>query len=317
MKALRIPLAILLAAGGLVHATGGSDTLSVDTSLVADTGAYDQPFAYVTASPQDTLPVWSLESFHTGSRRSDTPRRGAWTAQATRAWHLGGWEPSASAGWSDPGQGNRDTTLLHLGTGVEWRFSQAWTAGAALDWTPDLRHRDDASAAGGIAGTRRIGEHWTVDGSLSAGWDGIDRGRFELGAGVAPDFGWTRGRLGAAWDREILADSGGAGPRSYQGALGLSVQWAFVWGSWSTGPSLRLDRWRSNATDRVALWNLAWRPLSGIAFSVDLFRTTGGEVLQPMEGPTPVQEAAWTRWSRPDAYPPDSKGVRGALSVSW
>jgi hypothetical protein len=317
MKALRIPLAILLAAGSQVRAMAGSDTVSVDTALAGGGDAFDQPYTYSTTTPEDTLPVWSLELLYTGSRNPDSPLRDAWTTEATRAWHLGCWEPSASAGWSNSARGGQDSTLWHLGSGIEWELSKTWTAGAALDWSPDVHHENDASANGGIAGSRKIGEQWTVDGSLSAGWDRIDRGRLELGAAVAPDFGWTRGRLGAAWNRGILPDSGGFGPRSYSGNLGLSIQWAFVWGSWSTGPTLIADRWRTHAANRVLLWNLGWRPLNGIAFSVDLFRTSGGAVLQPMEGGTSVQQAAWTAWTRPNAYPPDAKGVRATLSVSW
>jgi len=314
MKALRIPLGLLFALGSQGIAI---EATAVDTANEASPDSSDQPYTYSTTAPEDTLPVWSLVLLYTGSRTPDSPLRDAWTTEATRAWHLGRWEPSASMGWSNSVQGAQDSTLWHLGSGVEWTLSEIWTAGAALDWSPDFHHKDDASARGGIAGSQKIGEHLAVDGSLSGGWDRIDRGRVELGLAAAPDFGWTRGRLGAAWNRGILADSGGFGPRSYAGNLGLSVQWAFLWGSWSTGPTWCADRWRSNATDRVLLWNLGWRPLSGIVFSFDLFRSSGGEVLRPMEGPTPVQAAAWTTWTRPTAIPPGAKGIRATFSVSW
>ncbi|HXP90984.1 MAG TPA: hypothetical protein VN931_08660 [Fibrobacteria bacterium] len=314
MQAPRISIGLFLALGSLAMAieTSESDALnnaSPDTS--------DQPYTYSATTPEDTLPVWSLDLLYSGSRSPNAPLRNEWTTEATRAWHLGGWEPSASVGWSNAELGARDSTLWHLGSGVEKALSETWSTGAAFDWSPATRHKGDAAARAGIEGSRTVARHWDIGGSFSGGWDRLDRGRAELGAYVAPDFGWTRGRVGTAWNRALPADSGGSGPRSYAGNLGLSIQWAFLWGSWSTGPTWCGDRWRSNASDRVFLWNLGWRPLSGVAFSVDLFRSSGGEVLQPMEGATPVQAVAWTRWTTPTTAPAGSKGGRATISVSW
>jgi len=314
MKALRISIGLFLALGSRAMAL---ETSEPDPSAKASPDSSDQPYTYSATTPEDTLPVWSLDLLYSGSRSPNAPLRDEWTTEATRAWHSGAWEPSASVGWSNTDQGAQDSTLWHLGTGIEWALSDIWTTGAALGWSPGFHHEGDASARVGIEGSRRIAEHWDIGGSFSGGWDRIDRGRVELGAAVAPDFGWTGGRVGAALNRAVLADSGGFGPRSYAGNLGLSIQWAFLWGSWSTGPTWCADRWRSNVTDRVFLWNLGWRPLSGVAFSVDLFRSSGGEVLQPMEGATPVQVAAWTPWTRTTAVPADSKGARATISVSW
>ena len=314
MKAHRIPVGLLLALGSLAVAT---EPTATETANPVPSDSSDEPYTYSATTAEDTLPVWNLELAYTGSRSPDSPFRDAWTTQATRAWHSGLWEPSASAGWTNSARGAHDSTLWHLGSGIEWTLSKSLTAGAALDWSPDFHHEDDASVNGGVAGSRKLGKHVVLDGTISGGWDRIDRGRIELGGALAPDFGWTRGKLGVAWNRGILADSGGLGSRSYAGNLGLSVQWTFLWGSWSTGPTWCADRWRSKAGDRVFLWNLGWRPLNGIAFSIDLFRSSGGEVLQSMEGPSPLQSAAWTLWTRPTAIPPDSKGARATLSVSW
>jgi len=171
MKAHRIPVGLLLALGSLAVAT---EPTATETPNPVPSDSSDEPYTYSATTAEDTLPVWNLELAYTGSRSPDSPFRDAWTTQATRAWHSGLWEPSASAGWTNSARGAHDSTLWHLGSGIEWTLSKSLTAGAALDWSPDFHHEDDASVNGGVAGSRKLGKHVVLDGTISGGWDRMD-----------------------------------------------------------------------------------------------------------------------------------------------
>ncbi len=302
----------------------------------------DQPYTNSIVSAEDTLPVWNLVLSYTGSRSPDSAFQSNWTGEATRTWHLGDWEPSLAAGWTHSDRGAEDSTLWHLGGGLDWSFTEIFTLGAALDWTPVRRQKDDASAHLGLSGSDQIIDALGVDGAVSGAWDRISRGDVQVGLGISPDFDWTDGRIGGTWDRQYLSylNAAGNGRSEYLNVWGWSLQWAFHRGKWSTGPTWSGDYWKANASatkgnaarllgktrkvaasgnavDQEFLWNLTWKPLNGIALSVDAFRTTGGETIQAKASSTPIQKRTLTTWGQASVLPQDATGGRATISVSW
>lgn len=343
-----------VATGGAHDTADGADAAQApkDTSATSPEmpnfpdDAADQPYTNSIVSAQDTLPEWSLELSFTGSRSPDSALQKTWTTEATRTWHLGDWEPSVAAGWMHSAQSGEDSTLWHLGGGLDWNFSEIFSVGAAVDWTPVRGQKDDASAHLGISGSDQVLDPLGVDGAFSGTWDRIGRGNLEAGLGISPDFGWTDGRIGATWDRQYQAyvDASGSTRSEYLNIWGWSARWAVHLGHWSTGPTWSGDYWKVDASSAVAatkgktgrllgktrkipasgkaidqefLWNLTWKPLSGIAFSVDAFHTTGGETIKAKAGATAVQKRTFAIWNQAADLPQESSGGRATISVSW
>jgi hypothetical protein len=210
---------------------------------------------------------------------------------------------------------------------------------------PVRDQKDDASGHLGLLGSDQIFDALGVDAAISGNWDRIDRGDMQAGIGLSPDFGWVDGRAGATWDRKYQSylDASGSARSQYLNVWGWSVQVAFHRGKWSTGPIWSGDYWKANASSSVAakgkagrllgktrkvpasgkaidqefLWNLTWKPLSGVALSLDAFRTTGGETIKAKAGATPVQKRTISSWSQATALPRESTGGRATISVSW
>jgi len=348
MQPSRFPFGLFLSIalfGGMAEVHASSPTDSIAVAAFPDDTA-DQPYTNTIVSPEDTLPVWSFEFSFTGSRSPDSSLQRNWTNQVTRTWHRGDWEPSVVAGWSRSDQGRADSTLWHLGTGLDWSFTELLTFGAALDWTPVLGQKDDASGHLGLSGSDVIGDLLGVDAAISGTWDRIDRGNIEVAFGISPDFGWTDGRIGATLDRQYQSylDASGSARSEYLNVWGWSAQWAFHRGKWSTGPTWSGDYWKANASasmvtakgkaarligktrklpasgkaiDQEFLWNLTWKPLAGIAISLDAFRTTGGETIKAKASATPVQKTTFATWNQATVLPQDATGGRATISISW
>lgn len=312
--------------------------------LDTSTEATDQPFQNALEPDVDTRLRWRVKFGWSGARETEVGNVTTWSSQISRNWHLGDWTPSLELGWTRSGSPSLDTNEWHLGTGLNWDFTESMTWELAADWYPETNSAQGGSVSSGLSWMGDWGEHLTPDISLNGSWDRFSRGDAQVGIGLSPSWSLTGGNLGATYDYKYLTYSNAAGQirSNYTSVWSWSVDWALKLGNWSTGPAWSGDYAKVNMTatpivqgtgktkvrlpkvpatgkliNQEYLWNITWKPLNGIALSLDVFQTTGTQSSTLRSDATELQKATLAKWTQATQLPQDSKGVRTNLTFYW
>jgi hypothetical protein len=327
------------------------------TGEVADSGTAgsvegqpedDAPFVNALEPDADPLPRWSVRTEWTGSRSVDSGGAGSDTwLEIDRDWHLAGWTPGLRLGWTRTTSDSGPQTQWKVGAALDRDLPGSTTLEFATDYRAIVSGPGDASGSAGLSWNPSWGDHLAGDLSATGTWERLERGSLDAGVGISPDWTSTGGRLGGWFGRNLQTYENAKGNlrSAYANTWGWSAEWALRKGSWTTGPKWTGDWTKLNTTanekivsstgsgkskllarkvpsngivvNQEFLWNIGWKPLPVVDFSLDLFRTWGDRTLQPRSGATPLQKATLNRWSENQSLPQDSKGLSLSMSLLW